>query len=109
MTKNIIIDSDLLEKLSILQYRNKNVRINFLGDSITLGRIANPDGTSAGVMEHPYCEYVANRLNCKFINYGVGGSTIMAGTTGYYIFSTAAFVCSIVNLCSEIEFNYLLQ
>ena len=65
---------------------NKSVKkktINFLGDSITLGRISNKDGTSNGTMKHPFTHYVAARLDCNYNVYAVGGSTITGGTNGY--------------------------
>lgn len=55
-------------------------KINFLGDSITVGRGA----TAGSIIDYSYVDYTSKILNCDFVNYGIGGSTITAGTYGYY-------------------------
>ena len=59
------------------------MKINFLGDSITRGSWYL-NGTWQGYMDNPYPAVIAEILNCTSNNYGVSGSKIVSnGESGF--------------------------
>lgn len=68
-------------KIGESKYGLTGKKINFLGDSITIGQ----DGSSSSIVSTPYPEYIAKKYGCTSNNYGIGASTISdyQGATGF--------------------------
>lgn len=71
--KGLLADIDVLPGSTLKNYLYGK-KVNFVGDSITIG--ANGAGDSATVVATPFPEGIAEKFHCTIHNYGIGASTL---------------------------------